>query len=210
MHIISHEIKSFSSSEIIVKYDISGKIAQFLREIEKYNQSINIVSRETKSSDLIRMAADCLVPCEIFSMSKEEIFDIGPGAGFPSIIMMLAISNLKGTLFERTGKKARFSKRMINEFGLNAQVIQDDFIQSADKVSQGAYNFGFMKYVKIDKRILSKALELLRPTGKFIYFSRLDPNLALERLPIAINLYPYYLDDLDRVRHIAAFSSIDK
>jgi 16S rRNA G527 N7-methylase RsmG len=197
-----------SSQAIINKYDKNSCLSLFLEDILGYNKKINLVSRETGHAGLIKIAADCLAPFEFLPPPTGKIFDIGPGAGFPSIVLLLSFSGLSGILFERTGKKADFLRQTVKKLNINAEVVPENFTESAKKYNRIGHDYGFMKYVKIDRDILSAALGLLGPNGKFIYYSRLEANMPGTMSQGIIKSFTYYLDDEPQIRTITIFSSI--
>jgi|WetSurMetagenome_2_1015567.scaffolds.fasta_scaffold424050_2 16S rRNA G527 N7-methylase RsmG len=200
-------ISRLSSQAIINKYDKSGKIILFLDGVLSYNNKVNLVSRETSLEVLIKFAADCLAPFEFLPTPSGDIFDIGPGGGFPSIILLLSFTGLRGTLFERTEKKARFLNRIVKEFDINAKVIGGDFIENAKNCRRSSFDYGFMKYVKADRNILSTVESLLKPDGSFIYYSRYETGLIAVPKSMGIKSITYYLDDDPQVHTVSIFSS---
>ena len=204
---ISKNIPHFSSQVIFSKYDTSGKLAAYLQDILAYNKKVNLVSRETSYDDLVRIAADCLVPFELIAAPMGKIFDIGAGAGFPSLVLLLGFSGLEGVIFERTGKKALFLESMVRGYNLNAEIISGDFLTVSGDLPSESFDYGFMKYVHLDKKILSTALLLLKHSGCFIYYSRSDFLSAEMSEGIVVRALPYYLDDQKQVHTISIYSA---
>ena len=195
-----------SSQAIINKYDKDSCLLSFLEDILNYNKKVNLVSRETDHAGLIKIAADCLIPFEFLPPLKGKIFDIGPGAGFPSVVLFLSFSGLSGTLFERTGKKADFLRQIVRTLNIDAEIVNGNFTEASRKYGRESYDYGFMKYVKIDNDILSAALGLLKPEGKLIYYSRLEKQLPRVKNLSGIQSFAYYLDNESLIRTITIFS----
>lgn len=196
----------FNSEELLERYLDPHKINHFLDLIEQANKKINIVSRETSRVKLLSLAADCLVPREFGIDLRGEFFDIGPGGGFPSVVLMLADERLRGTLIERTKKKAEFLGIAIEELNLTAKVIAKDFAEAASSLPYRHYAFGTMKYVRIDRRILNGVAAIVRPGGAFLYYSRFeDADLSIPHL-FPVKSFRYYLDDPENVRTLTVFS----
>lgn len=200
------KMATFNSHELLAKYEHNGNIRRFLGQVIKYNEKVNLVSRETDFDDLLNLAAECLVPFEFFPSPEGKIFDIGPGGGFPSIIIMLAFPSLEGLLFERTVKKAQFLKAMIKDIGLSALVVADDFLQASKNIQERDFDFGFMKYIRLDPKLLKGALRLLKDDGRFIHYSRMESSLVKKNPDTMIESRAYYLNDCNAVRTLVAFS----
>lgn len=63
---------------------------------------------------------------------KDQILDIGSGAGFPGVILAIYFHNNRVTMVDSVRKKALFLKRVIAEAGLNAVIINariEDFLK---------------------------------------------------------------------------------
>lgn len=196
----------FKSQELLEHYLDPHKINRFLDLIEQGNKKINIVSRETSRERLLSLAADCLVPREFGIELQGEFFDIGPGGGFPSVVLMLADERLRGTLIERTRKKAEFLESTIEELGLKAEVIAKDFAEAASSLPPRHYAFGTMKYVRIDRKILDGIAAMVRPGGTFLYYSRFEDSGFPVPPIISSKSFRYYLDDPENVRTLTVFS----
>lgn len=202
----SNNCPRFDSNAILAKYDKDSSISLYLDQVLFYNEKVNIVSRETSRDKLISLAADCLVPLEFGVNTKGLAFDVGTGGGFPSVPLLLVNSSMKSTLIERTGKKAGFLSKMIEEFSLNADVINRNFVEAARSMDPGLFDFGLMKYVKLDRKIFAAALSLLKPNGKFIHYSRFDKSEIPILGDVLVDQHCYYLDDTEQVRTLTIFT----
>jgi 16S rRNA (guanine527-N7)-methyltransferase len=196
----------FDSRSIISKYEMETPIRSFLEKIIDYNRKVNLVSRETSFEELVRIAADSLVPFEFVPPPAGRFYDIGPGAGFPSVLLLLAFENLQGFLIERTAKKAVFLRKVIRDFDLSGEVIEANFIEPGPRLQASSFDYGFLKLIKLDKKILRRSLDLLKPEGSFIYYSHPDhPFLEIPPV-VTVRRCAYYLDDDSRLRTISIFS----
>jgi len=167
---IENHIPLFHSEQILKKYSLLQKINVYLEFLLDYNKKINLVSRETNHQDLLRIAADCLIPFEFIPPPSGRLFDIGPGSGFPSLIIFAAFPEMKGTLIERTGKKTGYLSKAAEFLKINAEIINGNFAEVASKLDKASFDYGFMKLVRPDKQIFSQITSLLKTTGKFIAY----------------------------------------
>jgi len=199
----------FSSNEILSKYDHNSNISSFLDLALEYNQKVNIVSRETTMDDIKKLTAECLAPLELGLDIKGKIFDIGSGGGFPAIVLLLARPEIEGVLIQRTGKKARFLEDIVNKFKLKASVYNKDLAEVVPELEKNSFDFGFMKYVRMQKKILRPALQLLNRDGKYLYYSRMitDDKYGINHFKAVEACY--YLDDTERVRTINIISKLN-
>ena len=71
-------IQRFNSEEIISEFDLKNGLNSYLDILLEYNKKVNLVSRETSRSDLIRLAADCLIPFKFSEVSETLFVQVAP------------------------------------------------------------------------------------------------------------------------------------
>lgn len=205
----SAKIPLFHSEDIIAKYNIKDAVNGYINTVLDYNKKVNIVSRETSVPDLLKIAADCLVPLEFVMLPQGRFFDIGSGGGFPAIVLLLAVAGLEATLFERTGKKAVFLCDFIKQSHLPAEVVDLDFAEAVRRLESGSFDFGTIKLVRPDRKIFRSAGSLLRPGGRLIYYASADKISSDVPGSFDRVIHNYYLDDIKQLRAITYFSKRD-
>lgn len=194
------------SKLILAKYGNADKITAYFNAIMDHNRKVNLVSRETTFEKLRRIGADCLAPFEFLQPPSGRIFDIGPGAGFPVMMILLAYEDVEAVFFERTRKKAVFLRQIIDQLDLSAEVIDKDFLDAKDHFQPGSFDYGFMKLVRLSKKILHGAIPLLKPSGQFLHYANPGNSRFGAEEDIARSSFSYYLDDNKQLRWITVFS----
>lgn len=200
------QIPFFKSEEILSRYQIDDKLNQYIDAVLEHNKKVNIVSRETSAPELRRIAADCLIPFEFIPTPSGRFFDIGSGGGFPSIVLLLAFPELKAVLFERIGKKASFLGRLVEQSGFSSEVIESDFVEALSRFEPGSFDFGTIKLVRPDKKILRGSMALLKPGASLIYYASSEKIIDSPRASFKEVSHNYYLDDSKALRVITFFS----
>lgn len=195
----------FRSEEIIEKFS-DKRLHDYLSYLLEINRDLNLVSRETSPSSLLSLAADSLIPLAFGVELSGRFFDIGPGGGFPSVPLLLADADLSAILIERTRKKALFLRGASEKFGIEADIIPGDFVESVGSMDGSGFSFGTMKYVRLERRVLDGVRRILDTDGKFLYYSRLDDAQNEFLSDYNIKSYRYYLDRTDRLRTLSVFS----
>ncbi len=91
--------------------DVFQRLVAFGNEVLKWNRATNLISRKNPAITLARQIADSLFLLHILR-GDESFLDIGAGAGFPSIPVMLG-SQARGTLCEARKRRAAFLEYII-------------------------------------------------------------------------------------------------
>jgi 16S rRNA (guanine527-N7)-methyltransferase len=94
--------------------------------VEKWNRSINLVSRQDIGRLLSRHILDSLSVNKYMHGSK--ILDIGTGAGFPGVPLALVNPQRTFTLCDRMAKRIRFLQVVKSQLQLsNVELLEQDF-----------------------------------------------------------------------------------
>ena len=108
----------------------------FITMLQKRNEEINIISKETARNEVIRERhiVDCLQIIDFIDLNSNIITDIGSGGGMPGIIISIMIKNsknpIKVNLYEKSHHKSSFLRKVSRELKLNTEVIQENIFEA--------------------------------------------------------------------------------
>ena len=109
---------------------------RFIVMLQKGNEEINIISKETAKNELIRERhiVDSAQIIDFVDLNSDIITDIGSGGGMPGIIISIMIKNLKNTakvdLYEKSHHKSSFLRKVSRDLKLNTEVIQKNIFET--------------------------------------------------------------------------------
>ena len=84
------------------------KVDNFIELLLTYNQTHNITGAKTRESAL-KNVEDSIYPLQFLELSLiKNAIDIGTGAGFPGLLIALALPEVHVSLFEPIAKKSAF------------------------------------------------------------------------------------------------------
>ena len=108
----------------------------FIEMLQKKNEEINIISKETAKNDIIRERhiVDSAQIIEFVDLNSNIITDLGTGGGMPGIIISIMLKNLKNStkihLYEKSHHKSAFLRKVSRDLKLNAEVIQENIFEA--------------------------------------------------------------------------------
>lgn len=89
-----------------------------------YNSRLNLTAITDPDGIAVKHFADSL---SVFASSsfpqRARCIDVGTGAGFPGMVLLIARPDLEMTLVDSTAKKLRFVQDVLDRLGLRAQVV---------------------------------------------------------------------------------------
>ena len=108
----------------------------FITMLQKKNEEINIISRETAKNDVIRERhiVDSAQVIDFVDLNSKSLIDIGSGGGMPGIIISIMLKNLKESikvnLYEKSHHKSSFLRKVSRDLKLNTEVIQENIFET--------------------------------------------------------------------------------
>jgi 16S rRNA (guanine527-N7)-methyltransferase len=110
------------------------------------------------------------------------VVDIGSGAGFPGLVLALALPAASFDLVEATARKCAFLERVIAAVGIaNARVVCARAEDWAAGEGSGAYEAAVVRAVGLLPTLLEYAAPLLSPGGVLVAWKgRRDPEEELQ------------------------------
>ena len=109
---------------------------KFIVLLQKENQEINIISKETAKNAIIRERhiEDSAQIIDFIDLNSNIITDIGSGGGMPGIIVSIIAKNLKSSikvhLYEKSHHKCTFLRKVSRELKLNTEIIQKNIFET--------------------------------------------------------------------------------
>ena len=113
--------------------DLEALLCRYLAQLQERNREVNLVSRRDTLQHLERFTRESLFLARILHDERSRrrhperpprLLDVGSGAGFPGLVLKIAMPDLDVHLVEGTRKKARFLADVAAELDLRGlQVV---------------------------------------------------------------------------------------
>lgn len=95
--------------------------AAFLRE---YNQKVNLTAITDPEEISVKHFEDSIAILKYIEVPENAaVADVGTGAGFPGVPLLIARNDIRLTLIESTGKKLVFIEQLLEKLGLSAELV---------------------------------------------------------------------------------------
>ena len=97
------------------------------------NNKLNLVGNSTIDNIWIRHFLDSAQVIDFIDKNCKSLIDLGSGAGFPGLILAIAAKDrkipIKIKLIEKSPKKTKFLKEIINQLKLNVKVLNQNILE---------------------------------------------------------------------------------
>ncbi len=154
------------------------KFEIFINELLKWNKVHKFTNYKTKEEIKVQIK-DSLYPLEKIKHFKTAL-DIGTGAGFPGLILAIAMPNTKWYLVEPLKKRYSFLNYMKIKLGLKNTSVIPSRLENADIKSVELIT---TRAVMPTKKILQIALPYLEKNGTILLYKGSGISEELQEIP---------------------------
>ena len=120
------------------KYDVSRETIQKLKDfvtiLRDWNEKMNLVSKKSMEDVWGRHVLDSLQLMEYLPAAVKSLVDIGSGAGFPGVVLAIAMQEkfptAQVTLVESITKKTVYLKDVCQKLGLNNVTVENNRVEN--------------------------------------------------------------------------------
>ena len=119
----------------------------------KANETLNLVGHSTIKDIWTRHFLDSVQVIDFIEKNNTTLVDLGTGAGFPGLVLAIISKDrkipLKIKLIEKSRKKVKFLKDLINELHLDVEVVNENILQEPKKLLEDVFDARAFKPLKI-------------------------------------------------------------
>jgi 16S rRNA (guanine527-N7)-methyltransferase len=171
-----------------IQIDTFSRITQVSREtitsLNKYedilikaNKTLNLVGNSTINDIWTRHFLDSAQLIDFIDKNDKTLVDLGSGAGFPGLVLAITLKDrkipVKIKLIDKSRKKVKFLKDLINKLQLDVEVINQNILEDPKKLLDDVFVARAFKPLKIILQLIhnkannwKKIFIFLGKTGK--------------------------------------------
>ena len=158
----SIQIDTFSGITQVSRETISS-LKKYEDILIKANKNLNLVGNSTIKEIWFRHFLDSVQVIDFIDKNDKTMIDIGSGAGFPGLVLAIVAKDrkipLKIKLIEKSPKKVKFLKNVINELHLNAEALPQNIFVEPLKLSEDVFVARAFKPLKIILELIHNKAE---------------------------------------------------
>lgn len=168
MERIEFIISEFQKCNIELSQDKADKLLKLYEFLVEYNQNVNLTAITDFEEVVVKHFIDSVLPFSMIDIKENSSFiDVGTGAGFPSIPLMIVRSDLKGTLLEALNKRCVFLEKACELTEVDAKVIHGRAEDYA-KEKREAFDFATARAVAAMPVLCEYCIPYVKTGGRFI------------------------------------------
>lgn len=176
MEKIEYILKEFDKCDISLSKEQGEKLLKLYDFLVEYNEKVNLTAITDFEEVVIKHFVDSILPFSKLSIDKGASFiDVGTGAGFPSIPLLIYRPDLEGTLLEALNKRCVFLEAACELVGVKAKVIHgraEDYAK--DKREQ--FDIATARAVAAMPVLCEYCLPYVKTGGRFVALKSVNEN----------------------------------
>ena len=176
-----------------IQIDTFSRFTQVSREtivsLKKYenklieaNKKLNLIGNSTINQIWIRHFLDSVQVIDFIDKNNKTLIDIGSGAGFPGLVLAIILKDrkipLKVKLIEKSAKKTKFLKKIIDDLHLDVEVIDKNIFEYTKKLSEDVFVARAFKPLKIILPLIHNKVENWKKI--FVFLGKTGKNELLQ------------------------------
>ena len=157
-----------------IQIDTFSRFTQVSREtitsLKKYedllikaNKTLNLVGNSTIKEIWTRHFLDSVQVIDFIDKNDNTLIDLGSGAGFPGLVLAITLKDrkipLKIKLIEKSPKKVKFLRDLINKLQLDVDVINRNVLEDSKKLLDDVFVARAFKPLKIILQLIHNKAE---------------------------------------------------
>ena len=165
------EVHSILLNKLHFTQDALYKLDVFSKEVVKYNQKFNLISKSTEVNIWDRHILDSAQLVKFIDFNDGfSLSDLGTGAGFPGIVLAIFNRNPKFhvKLYDKSRVKTKFLSVLCQKLNITADIYENDY-RSHDISSNYVVSRAFKKleeHLRISREIVKVNHKLIILKGK--------------------------------------------
>ncbi len=182
--------ENISKAGISVSPETENTLDRFADMLIKTNELFNLTAITDPDGIAVKHFADSLSPMAVYDFKdKAKVLDIGTGAGFPGMPLLIANPGIDLTFMDSTGKKLDFVEDCLASLGLKAETLK---ARAEEAGKDGKYREQFdiviSRAVAPLNILCEYALPFVRKGGVFIAMKGLGGREELEGARRAVKI----------------------
>ena len=182
--------------------DQKEQLNLFVKEAYNYNKTHNLFVRDSEEAIYNKDIKDCWPALE-YIKKNESVLDIGTGAGFPGMIIAIAIPDAKVTLAESNKKKTYFLKKTIKKLELVNVSVEENHIKNTTPI--GPFDVITARAFSSTQNIIEITQNNIKTGSRYLLLKGREEKIKEELHSVDTNKYKYEIiktDDSEHERHL--------
>lgn len=170
-------IDKFAESGITITAEMAENLVRLCDFMVEYNKNVNLTSITEFEEVVVKHFVDSVLPFFMVDIPQGSSFiDVGTGAGFPALPLLVVRPDLKGTLCDSLNKRCVYLELACKEIGVRAEIIHARSEELGRKKRE-CFDFATARAVAAMPVLSEYCVPFVRVGGSFIALKSVNEDI---------------------------------
>ncbi len=178
-------IQEFKKCDIDITSDMAERLYKLYSFMVEYNEKVNLTAITEFEEVTVKHFVDSVLPFFMVDIDKGSTFiDVGTGAGFPSLPLLIVRPDLKGTLLEALNKRCVYLEKACELCGITAKIVHGRAEEYA-KEKREQFDIATARAVANMNTLSEYCIPFVKVGGRFIALKSVSEDINASKTAIS-------------------------
>ena len=171
-------IKIFESAGLTITETQERQFQTLFEFMVEYNKNVNLTSITEFEDVVLKHFIDSILPFSMLGIRGDETFiDVGTGAGFPALPLLIYYPNLNGTLCDSLAKRCTYLELACEKLGVKAEIVHARS-EELGRARRERYDIATARAVAAMPVLTEYCLPFVKVGGRFAALKSVNEDIA--------------------------------
>lgn len=168
----------FRGAGIEISEEQESQFRTLFEFMTEYNKKVNLTSITEFEDVVIKHFIDSVLPFSMLGIRGDEtLIDVGTGAGFPALPLLICYPGLKATLVDSLAKRCTYLELACDRIGVRAEVIHARS-EELGRVRRESFDIATARAVAAMPVLTEYCLPFVKVGGSFIALKSVNEDIG--------------------------------
>ncbi len=175
---IEYVIAEFQRAGITISAEQAEKYVRLCDFMVEYNKNVNLTAITDFEDVVMKHFVDSVLPFTMVEIVQGSSFiDVGTGAGFPSLPLLIYRPDLKGTLCDSLNKRCVYLEKVCSQLAIRAEVVHARS-EELGRRRRERYDFATARAVAAMPVLMEYCMPFVKVGGRFIALKSVNEDMS--------------------------------
>lgn len=168
----------FGNAGLAINEAQEQKLRTLFEFMTEYNKKVNLTSITGFEDVVLKHFIDSVMPFSMLGIRGDETFvDVGTGAGFPALPLLICYPGLKATLVDSLAKRCTYLELACEKLGIKAEIVHARS-EELGRVRRDQYDLATARAVAAMPVLTELCLPFVKLGGRFIALKSVNEDIS--------------------------------
>lgn len=183
---IKYIIDEFARADLNITSEQAEQYDTLCSFMVEYNENVNLTSITEFEEVVMKHFIDSVLPFSFLNIDKGASFiDVGTGAGFPSLPLLIYRPDLKGTLCDSLNKRCIYLEKTCEKIGIKAEIVHSRS-EEFGRIRREKYDFSTARAVAAMPVLSEYCIPFVKKGGVFVALKSVNEDISSAEKAISL------------------------